>query len=123
MPKKIVPLSLITIIICACGSGNKEPEPQAQDTLYSSEEIILGDTSTAEYGIGDAIPVGSTLTTSTVPPHGTVMSPEEDAYEEARSLAEEDRLARTRSHEGDSYDDDEEDDEDYDDDYDEGYDD
>ena len=33
-----------------------------------------------------------------------VMSDEEDAYEEARSLAEEDHLAGTRSHEGDRYD-------------------
>lgn len=49
------------------------------------------------------------------------MSGREDAYEEGRSLAEEDRLNGTRMHEGDDYDDDY-DDEGYDDDYDEGYD-
>lgn len=45
----------------------------------------------------------------------STMSPDEDAYEEGRALAEEDRLNRTRQHEGDNYDDD------YDDDYDDGY--
>lgn len=45
----------------------------------------------------------------------STMSREEDAYEEGRAFAEEDRLNKTRQHEGDDYDDD------YEDGYDEGY--
>ena len=112
------------MLITSCGNSKKSADMQEpRDTAavedatdntkiydpyctdFSSYEA---ETSTAEESQSNSISNGYF-------PRNIPMSREEDVYEEARSLAEEDRLNGTRMHEGDDYD------EDYEDDYDEGY--
>lgn len=94
---------IIMLFLAACGNDKKN-HSAAQDSYYEYSQPR------GTYQIPESRP-GSMEGLNNV----SAMSPEEDAYEEGRALAEEDRHNRTRQHEGDNYDDD------YDDDYDDGY--
>lgn len=107
-------LNFITIVLAllliSCG-GSKKEESSEYHPCYSNEALGV------QPNYGDNTYQQPQETQSGPYNHlPSTMSPEEDAYEEGRALREEDRLNRTRQHEGDDYD------EDYDDDYDEGYD-
>lgn len=101
----IIAISFFVLMFSSCScSGNKEY--QSNDVGSSSGYYY--NSSSSSSAIEQRSTTGATLPSS-------VMSPAEDAYEEGRALAEEDRLNGTRSHEGDNPDEDEEDE------YDDGY--
>lgn len=101
--KHLFTVVLLLIMITSCGNGKKKISTPKSDYYEYSEPRRT-------YQIPETNP-GSMEALDNIP----IMSQEEDAYEEGRALAEEDRLNGTRQHEGNDYDDD------YDDDYDEGY--
>lgn len=103
MMKHLCACITLLLLLLACGN-EKKSDSTSQDTYYEYNQPR------GTYQVPESRP-GSMEGLNNV----STMSPEEDAYEEGRALAEEDRRNGTRQHEGDNYDDD------YDDDYDDGY--
>lgn len=94
---------LLIMILTSCGGEKKKASTPKSDYYEYSEPKQTYQAPESNPGSMEALDNVST------------MSREEDAYEEGRALAEEDRHNKTRQHEGDDYDDD------YEDDYDDGY--
>lgn len=101
--KHLFTVVLLLIMLTSCGNGKKKTSTPKSSYYEYSEPRQIDQPSESNPDSMKAF--------YNVP----VMSREEDAYEEGRSLAEEDRQNGTRQHEGNDYDDD------YADDYDEGY--
>lgn len=94
---------ILLVIITSCGSEKKKSSTANTNYYQYSQQKQTYQVPESKPGSMEALDNVST------------MSQAEDAYEEGRALAEEDRQNRTRQHEGDNYDDD------YEDDYDDGY--
>lgn len=115
---------VLLMLMTSCGNSKKSADMQESRDTAAVEETTdnakiydpyCTDFSSYEAEATNAEETQSNSTSNGYRPRNIPMSREEDVYEEARSLAEEDRLNGTRMHEGDDYD------EDYEDDYDEGY--
>lgn len=101
--KYLFTVVLLIMVITSCGGEKKKTSTPKRDYYEYSEPKQTNQVPESKPGSMEGLNSVST------------MSREEDAYEEGRALAEEDRLNKTRQHEGDDYDDD------YEDDYDDGY--